>query len=96
MSMSSAKPTLGYSTRCEAVCRLRASGLTPAEIADKLSLPVASVRGRDRRMVTSSGATFAALAPAAARRGMSPNSLARLIVETVVAANLIDAVLDDG
>lgn len=32
---------------------------------------------------------------ASSKRGMSPNQLARLIVEAVVDGNLIDAVLDD-
>ena len=35
------------------------------------------------------------LGPAAARRGIHPNSLARLIVATVVDEGLIDSVLDD-
>lgn len=35
------------------------------------------------------------LRPAAARRGMAVNSLARRIVETVIDDNLIDSVLDD-
>lgn len=35
------------------------------------------------------------LGPHAARRGIHPNSLARLIVETVVDEGLIDSVLDD-
>lgn len=36
------------------------------------------------------------LGPHAARRNMHPNRLARLIVETVVDENMIDAVLDDA
>lgn len=39
--------------------------------------------------------TLNALAPIAATRGMSANGLARLILETVVDARLVDAVLDD-
>jgi transcriptional regulator len=35
------------------------------------------------------------LGPHAARRGVHPNSLARLIVETVVDEGLVDSVLDD-
>jgi hypothetical protein len=35
------------------------------------------------------------LGPHAARRNMHPNSLARLIVETVVDEGLVDSVLDD-
>lgn len=37
-----------------------------------------------------------ALAPHAARRGMHINALARLIVETVVDDEMVDAVLDDA
>lgn len=37
-----------------------------------------------------------ALGPHAARRGIHPNRLARLIVETVVDENMIDAVMDDA
>lgn len=37
-----------------------------------------------------------ALAPHAAKRGIHPNSLARLIVETAVDDNLVDSILDDG
>ncbi len=36
-----------------------------------------------------------ALAPHAARRGIHPNNLARLIVETAVEERLIDSILDD-
>lgn len=36
------------------------------------------------------------LTPHAARRGMHPNSLARLIITTVVDESMIDAVLDDA
>jgi len=36
------------------------------------------------------------LGPAAARRGMTRERLAILIVETVVEGDLIDPVLDDG
>lgn len=35
------------------------------------------------------------LGPHAARRGIHPNNLARLIVDTVVSERLIDSVLDD-
>jgi hypothetical protein len=37
-----------------------------------------------------------ALGPHAARRGMNPNQLARLIVEQVLDDRLVDAVLDDA
>jgi hypothetical protein len=36
-----------------------------------------------------------ALGPHAAKRGISPNELARRIVETAVEENMIDAVMDD-
>jgi hypothetical protein len=36
------------------------------------------------------------LGPHAAKRGVHPNSLARMIVEYAVDENLIDSILDDG
>lgn len=39
---------------------------------------------------------LAALGPHAAKRGIHPNHLARLIVSTVIDENMVDAVLDDA
>lgn len=107
--MSAAKPILGYPSHSAAVVALRSSGLSTAAIAAQLGIAHASVTafehsaGRRRarpsealgRTVLFPTDVLDRLAPHAARRGMHPNCLARLIVETVVDEDMIDAVLDD-
>ncbi|MGF7151292.1 hypothetical protein FHS96_004955 [Sphingomonas zeicaulis] len=110
--MGASKPTLGYGSRTEAVHGLRAQGIPTAQIARAIGISVSTVSAleagssRPRRMPRPSeerGRTVVVptdildrLGPPAARRGIHPNSLARLILETVVDENMIDAVLDDA
>ncbi|MBF6560522.1 MAG: hypothetical protein IVW56_09545 [Candidatus Binataceae bacterium] len=89
--MSNAKPILGYPTKL---------GVKHATVT---ALERSAGRRRAQRPSEAMGRTvlFAvdileALGPHAAKRGMHPNHLARLIVETVVDEGMIDAVLDDG
>jgi len=107
----SAKPTLGYATRTDAVLALRAQRVSTAEIARRLEIEPKTVTalahsaGRRRRATRPSeemGRTIVfpvdildALRPHAAKRGMHVNSLARRIVETVVDEKMVDALLDD-
>lgn len=51
---------------------------------------------RNRPMVPISMEVWRALAPHAQIRGLTANELATLILETVMLADLVDAVLDDG
>lgn len=109
--MSAPKPILGYPSHSAAVVALRAEGLSTTEIAGRLGIRHASVtafehsagRRRPQRPSEALGRTVLfpvdvlnALGPHAAKRGMHPNHLARLIVETVVDEGMIDAVLDDA
>jgi hypothetical protein len=109
--MSRGKPTLEFNTRTDAVLALRAQRLSTAAIADGLGIAVKTVTalehsaGRARRAprraeelcrtVLFPVEVLDALGPHAARRGLHPNHLARLIVETVLDDGLVDAVLDD-
>jgi transcriptional regulator with XRE-family HTH domain len=105
------KPTLGYPSRTAAVLALRSAGLSSREIADKVGISTATVtalehsagRPRKSRPAEEMGRTVLfptdvldSLGPHAAKRNMHPNALARLIVETVVDDDMVDAVLDDG
>lgn len=108
----SAKPTLGYPSRTDAVLALRAQRMTTAQIADAIGIPDKTVlalehsAGRARRSprpveqlcrtVLFPTDVLDSLAKHAARRGVHVNSLARLIVETVVDEDLVDSVLDDA
>ena len=108
----SAKPTLGYASRTDAVCALREQGVSTPEIARQLGVQPKTVTalehsaGRRRcspRPAEEMGRTVVfpiyvldALRPHAARRGIHVNTLARLIVETVVDEAMVDAVLDDA
>lgn len=110
--MPAPKPTLGYPSRTAAVVAMRNEGRPTAEIAKAIGISSTVVaalehsagraKGRRRdpealcRTVLFPVDVLSALGPAAARRGMHPNHLGRLIVETVVDEDMIDAVLDDG
>lgn len=110
--MGAPKPALGYPSRTAAVLGLRQQGLSTTQIADALGIENKTVSAlelgssRPRREPAPStmlGRTVViptdvldALGPHAARRCISVNSLARLIVTTVVDDNMIDAVLDDA
>jgi hypothetical protein len=107
----SAKPTLGYPSRTEAVQGLRRQGLTTRQIAQAIGIENKTVialehsSGRKRlpRPAEQMGRTIvfpvdvlSGLQPHAARRGIHVNSLARLIVTTVLDENLVDSVMDDA
>lgn len=107
----SAKPTLGYASRTDAVIALRRQSLSTNEIAARLGIEHKTVTalehsaGRPRRRprpAEEMGRTILfpidildALRPHAARRGMHVNQLARRIVEQVVDDGIVDAVMDD-
>lgn len=109
--MGAAKPTLGYPSRTDAVLALRSAGRTTRQIANQIGIEEKTVlalelsAGRPKRHPRPAeqlGRTILfprdildSLGPHAARRGIHPNSLARLIVATVVDEGLIDSVLDD-
>ncbi|MFA6219622.1 MAG: hypothetical protein WC692_07555 [Erythrobacter sp.] len=110
--MGAAKPCLGYPSRTAAVLGLRQQGLTTNQIAQAIGISLKTVAalecgsGRPRRersdyqylgraMLVPTD-VLNALGPHAAKRGVTVNSLARLIVCTVVDEGMIDAVLDDG
>ena len=104
----SAKATLGYPSRTAAVLGLRGQGYSTRQIgiANKTVSALEHSAARNRkcervpallgRAVIFPADVLAALGPHAARRGIHPNHLARLIVSTVVDENMIDAVLDDN
>jgi len=109
--MGAAKPCLGYPSRTAAVIGLRQQGLSTRQIAESigiepktvLALEVGASRPkRERsdyeylgRAVLVPTDVLDALGPHAAKRGISVNGLARLIISTVVDEGMIDAVLDD-
>lgn len=110
--MGAAKPCLGYPSRTAAVLGLRQLGFSTGEIAHAIGISSKTVTAlecgssrpkRERgereylgRAVLVPTDVLDALGPHAAKRGVSVNSLARLIVCTVVDEGMIDAVLDDG
>jgi len=110
--MGSAKPTLGYPSRTDAVLALRRQGLDDVEIAQRIGIRRGTVGAlacsaerrsdRQRRPAETNGRTVVfpidvldALAPHAAARDISPNELARRLVETAIDEDLVDAILDD-
>lgn len=105
--MSGHKPTLGYPSRTAAVVALRGQRLGTTEIAARIgiepktviALEVSASRSKTRaegsRTVLFSIDLLDRLSPHAARRGVSANTLARQIVETVLDDGIVDAVLDD-
>lgn len=110
--MSAPKPCLGYPSRTQAVIGLRAQGMSTVQIADAIGIrtstvaalevgssrprPEPRVREQMGRAVIVPIDVLGALGPHAARRNISVNHLARLIVSTVVDEGMIDAVLDDA
>ena len=130
--MSGPKPCLGYPSRTAAILGMLDRGLSRAEIADRIGIPLGTVaalecsaaRSLGRRAATSPSSESAltasrdassvatapshgrailipesvlrALRRAAARRGLTPHELARLLVVTVADNGLVDAVLDDA
>jgi hypothetical protein len=110
--MGAAKPCLGYPSRTAAVLGLRQLGFSTGQIASAIginsktvtALECGSARPRRERSeyqylgraVLVPTDVLDALGPHAAKRGVSVNSLARLIICTVADEGMIDAVLDDG
>lgn len=102
------KPTLGYPSRTDAVLAMRAQNIPTNVIAARCGIDLKTVSalescaGRRRRPAAAGNRTvlfpqdlLSSLGPHAARRGITPNELARRIVETVIDDGLIDSVLDD-
>jgi hypothetical protein len=110
--MGACKPTLGYPSRTEAVLALRAQRLSTREISNRIGIPESTVTALEHSAGKSKRAPrrheelcrtvlfpvdiLDRLARHAAARNMHPNRLARLIVETVVDDDMVDAVLDDA
>ncbi|UWQ93008.1 hypothetical protein K3727_09590 [Rhodobacteraceae bacterium M382] len=97
-------------TRVEWAAELANRGVQPDEIAKKLGIRRQTARvyltrarksgisvpyGDTRRSPTLEHNIRAALKPHAMRRGISPLKLAERLLEHVIQADLIDAVLDD-
>jgi len=95
-------PCLGYRSRTAAALALRAEGLTMKQIAARIgisekdthALILSSHRRADCR-VTLTADQIERLKPHADKRDVTGKELARQIIETVIAENMIDAVLDD-
>ena len=110
--MGGAIETLGYPTRTAAVVALREQGLSTKAIAAKIGIAPKTVSAlensatrvpapgnRTRRSSNSVEFDYALreqLRRHARVRDVSVEALARLILETVVYSDLVDAVLDDG
>lgn len=105
------KPVLGYPSKTDAVLALRLKGRSTQEIAKAIGCRIQTVaafersaanrRPRDEedhpgRVLLLREETFVDLQPHATRRRCGVSELARRIVETVVDAGLVDAVLDDN
>ncbi|SFI36183.1 hypothetical protein [Albimonas pacifica] len=108
--MALPKPTLGYPSRSAAVQALREQGWSMRRIAEEIGISLGTVsaldasakRRREPRPAEVNGKTvlFPAevldrLRPHAARRGITPNELARRIVDVAIDECMIDAILDD-
>lgn len=105
----SRRPTLGFATRTDAVKALRDAGRSVDEISELTGIERAVVialdhyarRRRlelataDERVITLDLRTLNRLRPAAHARGISAGELARQIINTVAADNMVAAVLDD-
>lgn len=112
MHSVSAKPTLGYATRTDAVLGLRAQRMTTRQIGEAIGIPDKTVLALEHsagrrtrsprpheqlcRTVLFPIDVLDSLQRHAAVRGIHVNSLARRIVETVVDEGLVDSVLDDA
>lgn len=107
--MPVAKETLGYPSRTDAVLALRAQGLKPAIVAQRIGIPVKTVAALEasaNRRGTGSKRPLATieitvdireqLRPHARRRDTTVELLATRILQTVAFAELVDAVLDDA
>lgn len=106
MSCTGAIPTLGYPSRYEAAEALRAEGLTPEQIAERIGTTTGAVyqllayakRGRansPRIRVSVPTRVLEHFQEPAAMRGVAPATIARRILATVAREGLADAILDD-
>lgn len=103
--MTSAKPTLGFRTRYEAIAACRQVGMTEGEIAKLLGIKPGSItsmevraRARAARQLASiklSEFAYANASREARKRGITVGDLVQKTVETVFRENLLTAVLDD-
>lgn len=103
--MTSAKETLGYSSRTAAVLALRQAGMTTREIANRIGIEVKTVAAlecsasRTHRHGVRNVATGVIgaiplnvrqmLRPHAARRALTVDQLVREIIATVAQGNLV-------
>jgi hypothetical protein len=102
------KPTLGYTSRTDAIVALRSQGYSTLTIAKKTGIKAGTVavlehynlRGRRtdcaNRQVMVRREIMDTLGPIAAKRGLSVKALAQMIIETVISEHMVEAVLDDG
>lgn len=101
-------PCMGFPSRTDAAMALKARGLTSRQIAEAIGISIPNVEAliasrqrtegmKKHRPPPSLPAHIAsALAPHAHNRGITAPELAARILETVIADQLIDAVLDDA
>lgn len=107
--MPVAIPTLGYRSRSEAVCSLRAQGLSRQEVADKIGIDVGKVAAletsgyRAKRPAEASARTIVVpidtlerLRPFADFRQISVNALVRRLLDHIADDKLVDPILDDA
>lgn len=105
--MANPTPTLGYPTRQEAVEALQAKGLTVGQIAKRIGMTPETVRvtlchikyGRKRaemRPVLVHSKTMDQLHDEAAARGLNVPELIRLLLGSIIAGDLFNAILDDA
>lgn len=99
--------TLGYRSRTDAVCSLRAQGLSTAEISTKLGISQKSVsaletsryRARpanaDCRTIVVPIDTLERLRPYADYRQISVRVLIRRLLDHIADDNLVNSILDD-
>ena len=110
--MFGAKPINGYPSRTAAILSMLESGMSRQAIARELEISTSTVGvlihsatrrsgsgddgGRPPSMVSINYDVMRELRPHARRRCTTTLALAQQLIETVVEAGLIDAVLDDG
>ncbi len=103
--MTSAKPTLGFRTRYEAIAACRAQGMTEGQIAKLIGVKPGSISSMeirakaraDRRLIriTLSEFSWTQATREARKRKIEREEFLQKILETVFRDNLLTAVLDD-